>query len=73
VPKDWELVRLAPTGEETVLATGVLTYDVSPAGQIIYTDGKRIFALTPGGEPHEIGRDRFIERVLVVAEANGAA
>ena len=73
VPKDWELVKRSPNGVETILATGVLTYDISPMGDIVYTDGKRIFVLSPNGDPHELGRDRFIERVLVVAETNGAA
>jgi hypothetical protein len=72
VPKEWELVRRTPHGDEAILARGVLTYDISPSGEIVYTDGKRIWALAPNGDPIELGRDRFIERVLVVPDQNGA-
>jgi len=67
VPKEWELVRRSPSGEEAVLATGVLTYDVSPSGEVVYSDGRRIWALTTEGAPQELARDRFIERVVIVS------
>lgn len=66
VPDTWQLVRRAESGEETILARRVVSYDVCDDG-IVYTDGSMISLRRKNGEVTEIGRDRFIERVVACA------
>lgn len=42
-PNDWHLVRCSKNGEETILAKGVLAYDLAADGSIASTDGRKIF------------------------------
>jgi hypothetical protein len=65
VPRDWELVRRTADGQESVLQTGILTYDVDLAGNLVSTDGHSIFHQTPGGPVRELTKDRFVERVVL--------
>lgn len=67
VPKDWQLVRRTSTGVEEVLADGVLTFDIGPTGEILYSDGRRIWLLTLAGDRLELGSDHFIERVVALS------
>ncbi|MDP1797718.1 MAG: hypothetical protein Q8K78_09565 [Planctomycetaceae bacterium] len=66
VPNDWQLVRRSPSGTEDVLAKGVLTFDVRPSGEILYTNGRHIWLRPTTGETQKLGTDRFIERVLLL-------
>lgn len=63
VPKTWQLVRLSPDNEETVVAERVLSFDLCDDG-LIYTDGTVIFHRNKNGETNELCRDHIIERVL---------
>ena len=64
VPSSWELVRRGADGRETVLAKHVLSYDCRATGDIVYTDGTRLFHLPAGGGPaREVGRGKLVERV----------
>ncbi len=45
VPKSWQLIE-AESGE--VLASGVADFDIGDDGTVIYTNGRRIFALRKG-------------------------
>lgn len=67
VPKDWQLIRRSPSGEETVLADGVLTFDIGSHGDILYSDGRRIWQRTSAGEVREVGKDYYVERVVSMA------
>ena len=67
VPKDWELVRCRPDGEEEVLAANVLAYDVGPAGEIAYTNGSAVIARYSSGQTTQLCTDAMIERVLVIS------
>jgi hypothetical protein len=67
VPKDWQLIRRSPAGEETVLADGVLTFDISPTSDILYSDGRRIRRRMSSGEISEVGKDHYVERVVWMA------
>lgn len=67
VPKDWQLIQRSPTGDETVLADGVLTFDIGPTGDLLYSDGRRIWQRTSSGESREIGKDHYVERVVWMA------
>lgn len=71
VPKDWQLVRRSPSGNEETLATGVLTFDVAPTGEILYTNGRQLSLRKPDGVTEKLGRDHFIERVLFLHSASG--
>jgi len=43
IPKSWELVMRAPTGEETVLQTSVMGYCMTKSG-IVYSNGRYVIA-----------------------------
>ena len=47
-PKDWQLVRRKPNGEEEVLASTVLAYDLATDQRIVYSDGRNLFELKEG-------------------------
>ena len=49
VPDSWELVRRDQNGAERVLATNVASYDISPDGTIVYTNGGGVFVLEADG------------------------
>jgi hypothetical protein len=69
VPRDWELIHRTRDGQETVLQTGILAYNVDDAGNVVSTDGRRIFLQKPGGDAQELAKDRFIERVVLLVDA----
>ena len=66
VPASWELVRRSPDGADTVLAKHVLSFDRRADGDVVYTDGTRIWHLPAGGAAKEIGRGKLVERVAFV-------
>ncbi len=66
VPKTWELVRRDPDESETILASGVVNFDLCPDGGVVFTNGSRIFHLPAGGVPRELATGTMIERVSVV-------
>lgn len=68
VPQDWQLVRRSPSGTEDVLAAGVLTFDVTPTGEILYTNGRQIWLRKPDEATEKLGSDHFIERVMLVSQ-----
>ena len=43
---------MTPIGEESVLAKGVLAYDVDGAGRVVYSNGRHMFLLEEGKETH---------------------
>jgi hypothetical protein len=49
VPDSWQLVSRNQDGEERVLATNVASYDMSPDGTIIYTNGQGVFVVEQDG------------------------
>lgn len=61
-PDDWVLVRLTPAGEESVLARGVLAYDLAADGTLATTDGRRLF-IHRNGKREKAGELRLIETV----------
>ncbi len=52
------------TGEETVLASGVLAYDINDQGQILFTNGNAIYLLHPDGRNEQVLSERMIEQVF---------
>ena len=47
-PSDWQLIRATSEGSETVLAKGVLAYDLAPDGTLAYTNGRHLTLLKDG-------------------------
>lgn len=66
VPKDWELVRRDLTGAEEVVATNVLSYDLTPGGEVVYTNGFAVFHLAADGSKTRLCDDQLIERVVAL-------
>ena len=68
VPPTWQLVRRNAKGDETVLARGVLSFDVAEDGSIVYTSGGAVYHLGAGDSAAamELCRGKMIEHVSVV-------
>ena len=66
VAKSWELIRKTPAGEIAVLERGVLSFDRSEDGSIVFTDGSHIFARHGDGKKEQLASDRFISQVIAV-------
>lgn len=64
VPKDWQLVRRDGQGNETVLADGVLAYDLSASGAVVFTNGSAVFLLGEGGRREKLCEGSLIESVV---------
>ena len=45
VPKSWQLISRTTQGAERVLASNVVSYDISSDGDIIYSNGRALFLL----------------------------
>jgi len=67
VPKEWELVSKTKTGQETVIAQNVLAFDVTTAGDIVYSDGRTIFHIRDGRKPQKIGSGDVIQKVVILS------
>ena len=68
VPKTWELHCRKPCGETKVLASGVLAYDATPDGKILYTNGSAIFLLHPDGRREKMLNEGMIEQVFFLPD-----
>lgn len=64
VPATWELVRRAPDGSETVLANHVVSYDLGPNGEVIYSDGLRIWQA--GSPRRKLFQGKVVQSVVLV-------
>jgi hypothetical protein len=58
VPHTWELIRQQPHQLPTVIAHGVLSFDVSVDGTVIYSNGNGIYGIAPSGKPEPLSIDR---------------
>ena len=65
-PRDWELVKVDATGAEQTLARGVGSYDLTPQGTVLYSDGKAVFEVNDAGKADVICRQAMIERVIAL-------
>jgi hypothetical protein len=66
VPGSWQLIRRSSYGAEETLAKGVVAYDLTPDGTVVYSNGNVIFARHPDGRVERLHKDRMIEQVIVV-------
>lgn len=64
VPKSWELKCRTADGKSQTLASGVLAYDTTADGAIVYTNGNAVFLLQPDGRQERILTERMIQQVF---------
>ncbi len=66
VPPSWELVRRAISGEEQVLARGVVAFDLDNAGDVIYTNGTAAYQIDRDGQSRLLFKAKLMEDLIVV-------
>lgn len=66
VPKSWQLVRRTWQGAETILASNVVSYDITGDGQVVYSNGRGVFLLEPSGAPKLILKSDLVSEVLAM-------
>ena len=64
VPQTWELVRRGAPGDESVIAKHVVAFDLGAAGEVIYTDGLRVWQA--GSPPRKLHEGHIIQSVVIV-------
>ena len=67
VPDNWELVRRDTHGNEKVLATNVASYDISPDGTVVYSNGRGVFVLERDGMSRLALTDELVADVVAAA------
>ncbi|QAU33719.1 hypothetical protein [Janthinobacterium sp. 17J80-10] len=65
VPSSWQLVRRTPRGDESVLASHVASYDMTPEGKIVYSNGSGVFLLDAEGQSTLILKFDLVDDVIV--------
>ena len=66
VPRSWELVA-ERDGKPRVLAHGVVSFDLTPDGGVVYSTGRAIYRLAPSGAKDKLHEDAGVVVVSVVA------
>jgi hypothetical protein len=64
VPSSSQLIRRLPSGQEDVLAKGVLSFDLCSGGSILYSDGATVFRVDKEGRQVQLAKGQFIEQVV---------
>jgi hypothetical protein len=65
VPDSWQLIRRM-NGSNSVMAKGVLSFDLSEGGTILYTNGSAVFSIRPDEKPKRLCREPMIEQVISI-------
>ncbi|HEY7116495.1 MAG TPA: hypothetical protein VH475_07915 [Tepidisphaeraceae bacterium] len=65
VPDSWKLIRRRPNGDEDVLASGAVCFDLAPDGSLVYTNGRAVYHLDAAGNRTTLCTDKMIERLIV--------
>ena len=65
IPSTWELVRRDPSGDERVLAKHTVSFDIGAQGEIIYSDGLRVWRLEDGTAV-KLHAGQVIQSVVIV-------
>jgi len=61
---DSRLVQRSPDGKETILAEGVLYFDVGSDGEVVYATQGDVFRITPDGRRHVVTTGALAEAVV---------
>ncbi len=64
VPDSWQLVSRTQDGTERVIATNVASYDISPDGTIVYSNGRGVFVLDREGSTRLALTDELVADVI---------
>lgn len=64
VPSSAQLIRRLPSGQEDVLAKGVLSFDLRSDGSILYSDGATAYRLEKEGSRVQLAKGEFIEQFV---------
>lgn len=64
VPDTWQLIRRDQNGMESVLATNVATFDISPDGTIVYSNGRGVFVLDQDGSSRLAHTEDLVAEVV---------
>lgn len=65
VPKNWKLISRNKFGQETEVASHVISFDLSTDGHIYYTNGFGVFKVNQDG-PELLFRDTLIEQMTSI-------
>ena len=65
VPSSWQLVRRTRGGSEAVVASNVSSFDITPNGTVVYTNGRGMFALDAQGRSSLVSQGDLVGAVLV--------
>jgi hypothetical protein len=65
VPSSWQLVRRNRGGGETVVASNVSSFDITPNGKVVYSNGRGLFALDERGRSALVSQGDLVGAVLV--------
>jgi hypothetical protein len=64
VPGSWQLICESPGESAKTLAKGVVSFDLSGDGSIVYSNGSAVYRLSAGGEAEQLAVGDFIEKVV---------
>lgn len=67
VPRDWELVRMERSGELVTVKKGVLDYNITPEGNIIYSNGTYLVRLTTDGKEEVLDKASVAQKITCYA------
>ncbi len=67
VPDTWQLMRRDQDGTERLLATNVASYDISPDGTIVYSNGRGVFVLGRDGSSRLALTNDLVGEVVAAA------
>jgi hypothetical protein len=66
VPSSWQLVRQARDGSVSVIAGGVIAFDLFGDGSLLYSTGRAIYHAEPGQAAQRLHADSFVEQVVAL-------
>ena len=67
VPKEWQLVSKSADGEEKVIAENVLSFDANGRGDIVFTDGRQIYHVSPDGTKTQIADGDIVHKLALLS------
>lgn len=66
VPDSWHLMKRRQDGSTAVVAKGILSYDLSEDGHLVYSNGSAIYGMGQSGRPEQIVQGKMIEQVAML-------
>ncbi|MDP4089864.1 MAG: hypothetical protein Q8930_11415 [Bacillota bacterium] len=65
-PRTWELVRLDSSGKSVTVKKGVIDFDITSEGEIIYSNGRYIMKLSKDGKEHMLQETELVSKIKVL-------